>query len=234
MQMFLRSTFSLKIYILTLLPFFAFTDQAFAQWQQVAGLYGEPVYNIRATSTKIFALTSAGVLASSNNGGNWSKVPELYLTNVIERMSASGTIIVAYASPENYISTDDGATWSELNPPSGSVFSSDVIVENGSIYLGTFGDYIYKSTNGGANWTQLTQGLTTGEINNLWAEGNNVYAATDDGVFKSTDGGVTFTFSGLAGEYVTRVYTKSPFLHIVVQAFLNRVMMAELGLVLNH
>jgi len=166
-----------------------------AQWQQVSGLYGEPVYCVRSTPTKLFAMTLAGVLMSDNSGATWAKAPELYLTNVIERLSASGTNIVAYALPENYISTDDGLTWNELNPPSGSIFASDLIVENGTIYLSTYGDYIYTSSNGGSSWSQTTTGLTTSEINCLWAEGTSVYAGTDDGVFKSNNSGTSFSFS---------------------------------------
>ncbi|MFM7822493.1 MAG: hypothetical protein ACKPB3_01820, partial [Bacteroidota bacterium] len=51
-----------------------------AQWSQLSGLYGEPVYNVVATNNKMFAMTSAGVSSSPIAAPNWSIVPPLYLT----------------------------------------------------------------------------------------------------------------------------------------------------------
>ncbi len=207
----MKTSISLFKMVILVLTFTGISGISFGQWQQIQGLYGEPVYWVRGNNSKLFAMTSAGVLKSDNNGTSWTKVPELYLTNVIERMSASGDTIVMYAQPENYISTDNGATWLEITPPPGFVFASDIIVEQGKVYLPTYGDYLYTTIDGGVSWNNITAGLTTSEISCISAEGSTVFVGTDDGVFKSTNSGTSFTFSGLPGEYINKVYNKAPY-----------------------
>lgn len=181
-----------------------------AQWQQIGGLYGEPVYSVRANNTTIYALTLAGAYRSDNNGGSWNLIPQLFLQNVVERLSVTGDTVLVFAQPDSYVSLNNGATWNELTPPPGNVFPSCVDAGGGKLYMGTSGDYLYTSTNGGTSWTQVTTGLTTGEISCISTEGSTVFVGTDDGVFQSNNAGSSFTFSGLPGEYIQRVYIKSP------------------------
>ncbi|NVM21453.1 MAG: hypothetical protein HWN68_06700 [Desulfobacterales bacterium] len=71
------------------------------------------------------------------------------------------------------------------------------------IYLGTDGGGIFKTTNGGTDWSQVgkpQKGLTNGIVRDIEIDSENpaiVYAATDEGVFRSTG-------SGDEWEYMTR------------------------------
>ena len=72
-----------------------------------------------------------------------------------------------------------------------------------TVYAGGPG-FIFKSTDGGATWTQIDKGLTNTSIHSLAIDPSNpatVYAGSAGGVFKSTDGGATWTAisSGLPG-----------------------------------
>ncbi len=183
---------------------------SFAQWQQIGGLYGEPVYSVRANNTTIYALTVSGAYRSDDNGGSWSLISPLFLQNIVERLSVSGDTVLVFSQPDSYVSLNNGTTWNELTPPTGNVFPTCVDAGGGKLYMGTSGDYFYTSVNGGNSWTQVTTGLTTGEISCISTEGSNVFLGTDDGVFVSNNAGTSFTFSGLAGEYIQRVYLKSP------------------------
>jgi len=59
-----------------------------------------------------------------------------------------------------------------------------------TVFAGTFEMGIYKSTDGGAYWTAVNQGLTYPEIRALAITPEALYAGTDGGgVFKTTDGG---------------------------------------------
>jgi hypothetical protein len=68
---------------------------------------------------------------------------------------------------------------------------------------------LYKSTDAAATWTQSNTGLPAGAdvlsvaINP--ADANVVYAGTSNGLYVSTDGGGTFTLSGLVGHEVRAV-----------------------------
>lgn len=181
-----------------------------AQWQQISGLYGEPVYSVRANNSTVYALTLAGAYRSDNNGASWSLIPQLFLQNVVERLSVSGDTVLVFAQPDSYVSLDNGSTWSELTPPTGGVLPTCVDAGGGKLYMGTSGDYFYTSVDGGNNWTQITSGLTTGEVSCISTEGSNIFIGTDDGVFVSNNAGASFSFSGLPGEYIQRVYVKSP------------------------
>ncbi|MBN8572171.1 MAG: T9SS type A sorting domain-containing protein [Ignavibacteria bacterium] len=69
-----------------------------------------------------------------------------------------------------------------------------------SIYVGTFGNGIYKTSNFGVNWTALNSGLSNGTINGITSTpggvGLTLFAATDDKVFKSTNDGLNWTYAG--------------------------------------
>lgn len=61
------------------------------------------------------------------------------------------------------------------------------------VYVGTRGG-MFKTTDGGTTWSQVTAGLTESVITSLAIDPKNtqiVYAGTGDGVFKTTDGGTS-------------------------------------------
>jgi photosystem II stability/assembly factor-like uncharacterized protein len=66
-----------------------------------------------------------------------------------------------------------------------------------TIYAGTYGGGIFKTTDGGENWSEVNVGITNRYINALAIDPKNsktVYAGTGGaGVFKSTDGGETWS-----------------------------------------
>src|SRR5688572_484482 len=169
------------------------SQQVIAQWQQLTGLKGEPCYHIRSSSTNLFTNTSAGILSSLNNGNLWAKEPDLYLTNVTDRISTSGDTIVIFADPESYLSIDNGVTWTEIDGPAGgAAYVTSIVTEDGMLYAGTDGDYFFWSDDYGATWTQTISNITTATINFVTAYANTVFLATDDGIFRSLDQGLTF------------------------------------------
>ena len=57
------------------------------------------------------------------------------------------------------------------------------------------GGRVFKSTNGGATWNEISSGLESGRINSLTIDGatGTLYAATSCGIFKTTDRGATWS-----------------------------------------
>lgn len=101
-----------------------------------------------------------------------------------------------------YKSTDAGETWTQsgtigiagtnLNITALAVHSTN---EN-SVYIGLRGDGLFHSTDGGANWTNIGQGIPDQTIHGVVLADNNsiIYAATKSkGVYKSTDNGSNWT-----------------------------------------
>ena len=127
----------------------------------------------------------------------------------ISRMHLAFALVAFLTGFTGSVNTASGQTWVTNGPYGGvaSVLSVDPTAPN-TIYAGTFGAGIFKSTNGGGNWTAINNGLlasgfvTTNFAQNLsiWALAidpltpTTLYAGTDDGLFKSTDGGGNWSF----------------------------------------
>jgi photosystem II stability/assembly factor-like uncharacterized protein len=76
------------------------------------------------------------------------------------------------------------------------------------VYVGALG--VFKTTNGGANWTEASVGLPRSLVNALAIDPMNpsvIYAATSDGVFVSTDGAESWrdTSAGLPNRYIQTI-----------------------------
>lgn len=66
----------------------------------------------------------------------------------------------------------------------------------GTVYAGTQGSGVYKSTNSGVTWFQVNTGLNDLYIYDLIIDpgnGQNLYAATYNGVYRTTNGGSAWT-----------------------------------------
>src|SRR5262249_3338125 len=90
-----------------------------------------------------------------------------------------------------YRSTDMGTTWGARVDTGGNLYCYSIVVRGQTILVPTVGGGVRRSTNGGTSWgaTSLTAPTYA-----LAADptGNTVYAGTNAGTYKSTDGGLTF------------------------------------------
>jgi photosystem II stability/assembly factor-like uncharacterized protein len=87
--------------------------------------------------------------------------------------------------------------WTPVGPEGGYVTALAINPNTpNTLYAGTQGSGVFKSTNGGANWRAVNIGLTNTTVNALAIDPNTpniLYAETGRGVFKSTDGGANWT-----------------------------------------
>lgn len=108
--------------------------------------------------------------------------------------------------------TDGGASWRPLNDFMANLAVSTMAIDPTNpdvLYAGTGEDFlnldqlsgagIFKTTDGGTNWTQLpsTAGSNFRSINRLAISPTNnqvLLAATSNGIYRSTDGGGNWTF----------------------------------------
>jgi photosystem II stability/assembly factor-like uncharacterized protein len=172
-----------------------------------------------------------GIFKSTDDGTTWSQAMPftskgaLYFTGKI--VVASNSTVYAAGYYDAYKSTDGGQTWKELNltfdPVSGSspgavddiavdpTNPSMIYASYGSIASGDSSSYgVHKSTDGGASWTWLTNGLppaaqiaraslaiapSNGQVLYVAINGNKPGSSTEDTnrVYKSTNGGVSWT-----------------------------------------
>ncbi len=175
---------------------------------RITGIAVDPVH----TQTVYFTAADGGVWKSTDGGTSFVPVTDDLATQ------AMGSIAVAPSDPnvlyagtgeanfsaDSYPgigvikSTDAGATWSIAGTKiSGYIGRIAVHPANSGIVLAATRNGLYRTTNGGANWTQTASGTVTDVAINP-ANPDIVYAGVQTtGVIKSSDGGVTWNI--LAG-----------------------------------
>jgi photosystem II stability/assembly factor-like uncharacterized protein len=163
----------------------------------------------------IFAGTASGlanaVFRSTNGGGNWSPVGTGLpngITNTIAIDPANPQVVYAGTQSGFFKSTNGGGSgsWVEMDngftpDPSPGILAIAINPQNTNIvYVGTGGFGVWKSVNGGGNWTAMNNGLTDFLVNGLVLDPqrpNVLYAATSGGFFRSIDGGASWTKFGV-------------------------------------
>ena len=171
-----------------------------------------------SNSATIYATTSgSGIFKSTNFGASWSAIntglpaSTSFVTLAVDPTNSATLYAGANtgASSGIYKSIDGGANWSAINSgltTSGKVVLAIVIdpITPSTLYIGTQ-DYVFKSTDGGSSWVakNSSSGLASNFIQALAIDPlnpNTLYAGTPvsgASVYKSTNGGNTWTASGL-------------------------------------
>ncbi len=143
----------------------------------------------------------AGVYRSLDNGSTWTAY-RTGLTNTYVR-----SLAVSPHHPDSlfcgtndgvYLSVDAGVTWTLVRSTNSSVRSIAIHpVRTGVIYAATYGSGIYKSLNGGKNWSTINLGLVNTNVRDvelLPLQPDTLFAATGTGggVHRSFNGGLTW------------------------------------------
>ena len=92
----------------------------------------------------------------------WSPVKDVQGFNIFA-VRSQGDTILAGADSSVFVSTNAGLSFTQsAKPVFGTVAVDGVVLKNGRIYAGTFGQGVFVSDNLGATWTAFNQGLTGG------------------------------------------------------------------------
>jgi photosystem II stability/assembly factor-like uncharacterized protein len=157
---------------------------------------------INGSSRILFAGTGKGLFRSADNGASWtpssSGLTDTVITALAVIPTPGGMDLIAGVSKGDggwdggiFRSTDSGATWSNTDLPSTTVFSLVVIGTN--LFAGTY-DYVYLSTDNGSSWSYASGGLTNHLVMSLAVSGTDLFAGTGgSGVFLSSDTGASWT-----------------------------------------
>lgn len=176
-----------------LIALWLFCLPADAQWQQIQGLYGEPVLSLNKSASRVFINTGYGVLTSIDDGQNWDIVDDLYLSGITGNISSYFDTVIVQSSPQSYFSADSGNTWGNIpNPVAGII--PEIVHDEGITYAITVNDGYFLSTNLGGTWQNIMVGLPLStNYNSISNTGQYTFLGTADGLFISDDNGFTFT-----------------------------------------
>jgi len=174
------------------------------------------------TSDTLYAAShSSGVWMSTNQGNSWTK----YQTGLNEKMVQTLYVSKSTRLPLYCITRLDSIHWSKsVSPDRGgfykwdgnqwqlkttgldTVVASDMKVspfDENKIYLSTFNNGIFKSTNGGNSWTNISPALGGFKSRVIEINPNNdddIFIGTNHGIWESKNAGISWdslNFSGL-------------------------------------
>jgi uncharacterized protein (TIGR03437 family) len=155
----------------------------------------------------IFAGAFLGAFRSTDGGANWVGLTGglAGVDAIAINPSSPSTIYFGRARGTLLKSTDSGSTVASLvnglpsPPPSVAALAIDP-TNPSVVYAGT-GSGVFKSTDGGSNWTAMSSGLEGANVLALVIDPSNpstIYVGTSEGkVFKSISGGTTWQPTGL-------------------------------------
>jgi photosystem II stability/assembly factor-like uncharacterized protein len=124
---------------------------------------------------------------SIDDGMNWDVVEQFALTG-IGAFARVGTKLFGAGRTGIQTSTDNGASWN-FEPFSNGAFSFSAV--GSTIYLGS-NNKVFKSTDLGGTWIDMSTGLGKGGIQALLYDGTTLFAGTPadaTGIYRSTNGG---------------------------------------------
>jgi ligand-binding sensor domain-containing protein len=155
-----------------------------------SGLTTVYIYTLAASGNNIIAGTGNGVYTSVNNGNSW----QFTLAGNIVSLYNDSTDDILYSACNAYnagihISTDHGLSWSYA----GLDHQVISVTAKGNLILAGSYDGLYRSTNGGINWDENTNGMSSTFVLSLLISGNTIFAGTSMGLYYSTDDGSNWT-----------------------------------------
>ena len=156
------------------------------------GLDDTSIMTLVETGGRIFAGTyRAGLFLLTNNGSNWTRVNSKLNNQLVTDLIVDGTNIFETTSTGIFLSTDSGANWTLTGLPVVTV--TTFTLNESNIFAGTSNEGVFITSNNGAIWNQINNGLTNSNINALTYSGSNVYAGTSgSGLFRSTNNGLNW------------------------------------------
>ncbi|MBI5323701.1 MAG: T9SS type A sorting domain-containing protein [Ignavibacteriae bacterium] len=167
-----------------------------------------------SNNDKIIASTSDGLFLSPNHGLSWSHISkdfyekEPFSTRVSAIISIGDKLFTGVRFRGIYSSTNEGMTWEiQSNGIPQTACIESFAVKDGKIYACLESDGVYMSSDTGRNWYYVNNIFPYSiTVYSLAIEDSLIFAGTVDGMYISTDNGVTWSQSGKE-IYEKQVYT---------------------------
>ena len=170
-----------------------------AQWSQGNGPPGGPVRNIFATPDgTVYAVIKTGIYRLTADATTWTRVDaSVPIGTFWMPMAAHEGALYIVSTDEIFASDNRGETWKPLGPrPQGDAVElviTDTEQASSSrvpftMYLALRDKGIFRSTDAGAHWSPLNDGLTAEKISAVTAIQKTVFAGTENGLYRLDSG----------------------------------------------
>lgn len=128
---------------------------------------------------------------STDNGSSWGAATHGFAdTRALTLLTDATNLFVSTYDRGTFITYDEGNNYTRISV--GGIndgFSANDIVKVGNEIVEGGYHWHYRSSNNGATWTSFINGMPNATTVEYCVDGNVLYAATDDGLYKSTNFG---------------------------------------------
>ena len=170
-------------------------------WSLLTPSFGH-CYNITRINGKIYIPKDKDIYLSTNNGANWNIISGGIPSQAFAQKFGAGpdAVFTVRETPGSqgytriYRTTNDGITWEYYNASSHPNLSG-FFYSNGYYYFTATNEGIYRSSNAGATWSKITNGLPQyHNMNSIFADGNEVLTGGWlDGMYRSSNFGSSWS-----------------------------------------
>lgn len=121
-----------------------------------------------------------------------------YVTSLVVAPGASGGLYAGTFGGGVFESTDGGTTWTAKNTGLADLYVLALACDPKhptTLYCGTYSQCAFKSVDGGTTWMNVRQGLGANSVKCLLvspASSKTVFAGGNNGLYRSTDGGLSW------------------------------------------
>ena len=159
-----------------------------------------------SNASVLYAATDGGIFKSTDAGAHWNALtgqPAVVATRLAIDPS-NPNIIYTAGNGGVFKSSDGGNSFTAINNGINPAFANSVAIDPvtpATVYAVGVGNSIFKSTDGGATWSERhvsVVNITVNTVSALLIDPNTpatIYAATNRGVFKSTNAADSWTLS---------------------------------------
>lgn len=137
----------------------------------------------------LYKCTSNGAFRSADDGASWTSVSDGLPQLLCHGMAYASGVVWVVTPTGVYNSDDQGEAWSAAGLAGLDVRC--ISLDGGYAYVGTQGDGLFRSADGGQSWESINNGSTSSSFRAIEAHNGVLYAGGQigTGVFRSTDGG---------------------------------------------
>ena len=165
-----------------------------SQWTQGGAPPGGHVRDIFAASDEsVYAISPTGIYKVTADATAWSRVnTDIPIGKSLMPMAEHGSTLYVVSEDEIWTSDDRGDTWSAIGPrPKGQAVGLVIIDEKQSqaaMYLALRDKGVFRSIDGGIQWTPLNDGLTDATISAVVVVETTVFVGTGRGLYRLDSG----------------------------------------------
>jgi photosystem II stability/assembly factor-like uncharacterized protein len=185
-------------------------------WSTVnSGLINKDVNDLLTKGSDLFAATKDGIYLLPVGTTTWYPVFNgIYNNSMIRSITDAGNSLFACNSNGIFLTSDNGSSWSYKNNGIVNPIVNCLASNWSEVYAGV-SNQVYKTTNGGINWSQLSTS-SSWLVTSIELFGNTVFAGTTNCIKRSDNNGLSWIdiTNGIADSNVVAIAVNDPYVFV--------------------